>query len=110
MLILDLDLTMPIDTPRQYISQIASRTELSQKTQNVATELLHEAKMRNAVVGKSPAGMAAAALYIAATMRDEKVTQQALAEAAGVTEVTVRNRYKSLAASLKLQLKTNADS
>jgi transcription initiation factor TFIIB len=102
----ELDLTMPIDTPRQYISQIASKTKLSQKTQNVAIELIHEAKTKNDVVGKGPQGMAAAALYIASILRGEKMTQQALAEAAGVTEVTVRNRYKGLDRSLGLGLRT----
>jgi transcription initiation factor TFIIB len=105
----ELNLTIPTDTPTRYISQIASRTKLSQKTQNVAIELIQEAKMRNVVMGKSPVGMAAAALYIAAILRGEKVTQQALAEAAGVTEVTVRNRYKGLATSLELPLKPRAN-
>jgi len=35
---------------------------------------------------------------------DEKKTQKEIAEAAGVTEVTVRNRYKSLKTQLRLEL------
>ena len=41
-------------------------------------------------------GLAAAALYIACLQNTEKETQKDIAEAAGVTEVTVRNRYKDL--------------
>ena len=96
---------MPIDDPTIYISKIASRTGLDQKTQNRAIEILREAKKANAVVGKLPVGLAAAALYIASIMNSEekRITQQELAEAAGVTEVTVRNRYKGLVKSLGMK-------
>jgi len=49
-------------------------------------------------------GLAAAALYIACLQSDEKKTQKDIAEAAGVTEVTVRNRYKTLKKQLNLKL------
>ena len=47
-------------------------------------------------------GMAAASLYIACLQNNEKITQRELADASGVTEVTVRNRYKDLARQLNL--------
>ena len=46
----------------------------------------------------------AAALYIACLQNNEKKTQKDIAEAAGVTEVTVRNRYKTLKKQLSLEL------
>jgi transcription initiation factor TFIIB len=49
-------------------------------------------------------GLAAAALYIACLQNDEKKTQKDIAEAAGVTEVTVRNRYKSLKTELRIEI------
>jgi transcription initiation factor TFIIB len=98
----ELDLKMPIDDPTKYVSKIASIAGLSQKTQNLAIRLLQEAKKAKVVVGKGPAGIAAAALYIAAFMNGKNVTQRKLAKAAGVTEVTVRNRYKGLDKSLGL--------
>ncbi|MCZ2808592.1 MAG: transcription initiation factor IIB [Candidatus Bathyarchaeota archaeon] len=101
----ELNITMPIDEPVKYISKIASRVGLEQMTQNLAIDLLQKAKKVNAVVGKGPAGIAAAALYIASIMNGEKVTQKELAKAAGVTEVTVRNRYKGLDESLRLGLR-----
>jgi len=98
----ELDLKMPIDDPTKYVSKIASIAGLSQKTQNLAIRLLQEAKKAKVVVGKGPAGVAAAALYLAAFMNGETVTQRKLAKASGVTEVTVRNRYKGLDNSLGL--------
>jgi transcription initiation factor TFIIB len=41
-------------------------------------------------------GVAASALYIAGINLHEDITQKEIADAAGVTEVTVRNRCKSL--------------
>jgi transcription initiation factor TFIIB len=92
----DNNLKVPIDSPSQYIPRIASKTKLSQLAQNLAMRIILQAKTKHAVVGKSPLGMAAAALYIAAKTTQETVTQRELADAAEVTEVTVRNRYKNL--------------
>jgi transcription initiation factor TFIIB len=52
---------------------------------------------------------AAAALYVSALINDEKKTQREVADVAGITEVTIRNRYKELIDRLgiedKLKLK-----
>ena len=47
-------------------------------------------------------GLAGAALYIASHLEGEGKSQPTVAKAAEVTEVTLRNRYKSLKSSLKL--------
>ena len=49
--------------------------------------------------------MAAAALYVACQLESENVTQKEVAEAAGTTEVTVRNRMKGIVKKLGLELK-----
>ena len=49
-------------------------------------------------------GLAAASLYIACLQNSEKITQKDIAEASGVTEVTVRNRYKALKKQLNLEV------
>ena len=55
--------------------------------------------------GIGPAGISAAALYVAALINDEKRTQREVADIAGITEVTIRNRYKELIEKLKLEEK-----
>jgi len=47
-------------------------------------------------------GLAAAALYVACVTLGENKTQRDVADAAGVTEVTIRNRYKGLKVALNL--------
>ena len=102
----ELDIKMPVDDPSKYISKIASQVGLTQKTQNTAFKLLEGAKEKKGIVGKGPTGMAAAALYIAAIINDQSLTQRELAKAADVTEVTVRNRYKELDRILGLKLRS----
>jgi hypothetical protein len=46
--------------------------------------------------GKGPMGIAATVLYIACLKAGEIKTQKELSIAAGVTEVTIRNRYSEL--------------
>jgi transcription initiation factor TFIIB len=95
---------MPIADPMTYVSKIAERTGISGPTQGIAIKIIHDAKKKRAASGKDPMGLAAAALYIACLQSNEKKTQKDIAEAAGVTEVTVRNRYKSLKRQLGLEL------
>ncbi len=104
LLIRELDIQMPIADPLTYVSKIAERTGISGQTQGAAIKILREAKQKHAASGKDPMGLAAAALYIACLQNDEKKTQKDIAEAGGVTEVTVRNRYKSLKRRLGLEL------
>jgi transcription initiation factor TFIIB len=104
LLLRELEVHMPIADPLTYLSKIAERTGISGKTQGLAIHILREARAKRAAAGKDPMGLAAAALYIACLQNNEKKTQKDIAEAAGVTEVTVRNRYKTLKKQLKLEL------
>jgi transcription initiation factor TFIIB len=104
LLLRELDMHMSIPDPLTYVSKIAERTGISGKTQGIAIRILREARNKRAAAGKDPMGLAAAALYIACLQNNEKKTQKDIAEAAGVTEVTVRNRYKTLKRQLKLEV------
>jgi transcription initiation factor TFIIB len=99
-----LNLALPIDGPEKYLPKIASTLGLPQHLQNRARQLIQTARQHHAIEGKSPVSIAAAILYIAARMEDTPVTQLAIAMAAGVTEVTIRNRYKDLDRALDLDL------
>ena len=106
LLLQELDFHMPISNPLTFISKIAEKNNVSGKTQGTAIAILRDARQKRFSAGKDPMGMAAAALYIACLQNNEKVTQKDIAEAAGVTEVTVRNRYKLLRKQLNLEVLT----
>lgn len=95
-------------SPKDYISRFSSILHLSPKTQNEALKILKKADISELTSGRGPAGIAAAALYVAALMNDEKKTQREVADVAGITEVTIRNRYKELTERLGLEEKLNA--
>jgi transcription initiation factor TFIIB len=107
-LIRKIDISMPIADPLAFISKIAEKIGISGPTQGKAVRIFHQARKKRLVVGKSPLGIAAAVLYIACLLKNEKKTQKEIAEAAGVTEVTVRNRYKDLNKGLKLSVEPSA--
>jgi transcription initiation factor TFIIB len=82
--------------PASYVPRFASGLDLSEEAERRARELLENAKERGIISGKSPVGLAAAAVYAAALLTNEKVTQGAVSEVADISEVTIRNRYHEL--------------
>ena len=102
LLLRELSLKMPVVNPINCISRIASIAGLSEKTKREAAIILKNAEEEKISAGKDPMGLAAAALYVACVTNGENKTQRDVAEAAGVTEVTIRNRYKGLKIALNL--------
>ncbi|WP_100181970.1 transcription initiation factor IIB [Candidatus Nitrosotenuis aquarius] len=92
----ELDLKMPVADPTKGIARIASMANLSEKTKRKAMEILNKAKVIGMVAGKDPMGLAAAALYLACVSNGEIRSQKDISVAAGVTEVTIRNRCVGL--------------
>lgn len=92
----ELELKMPVVNPIQCISRISSMLELSEKIKRYAIEILQDAQDNKESAGKDPMGLAATALYVSCVKHGNSITQRDLAEAAGVTEVTIRNRLKGL--------------
>jgi transcription initiation factor TFIIB len=87
---------MPVVDPIQCVSRIASKIGITEKTKRYAAKVLKVAREHEESAGKDPMGLAAAALYLSCIKNSESMTQRDIAEAANVTEVTIRNRYKSL--------------
>lgn len=102
LLLRELSLKMPVVDPIKCVARIASKAELSEKTKREAARILKTAEENKISAGKDPMGLAAAALYVACVANGENKTQRDVAEAAGVTEVTIRNRYKGLKIALNL--------
>jgi len=96
LLVKELDLKMPVIDSVSCIAKIASNANLSEKTKRHAMKILKKAEEEKILAGKDPMGMAASALYVASLEKGENITQKILAEAAGVTEVTIRIRSKNL--------------
>ena len=100
----ELDMRLMPTSPQDYISRFCSELKLSGETQTNTMEILKRADEMEITSGRGPTGMAAAAIYIASIMTNERRTQREVADVAGVTEVTIRNRYKELADKLGIDL------
>jgi len=101
----ELGLKIPLTDPISYVPRYATALKLSGEAQEKAVDLLKKAMKRGLVSGRSPTGVSAAAVYIGGALAGERRTQKEVADVAGVTEVTIRNRYREL----KEQLNINVD-
>ena len=89
--------------PVDYISRFASVLNYGPETQSRGVEILSKALTLDLTSGRGPIGIAAAALYIAGLLEGERRTQRDISEVSGVTEVTIRNRYKEIITKLGLE-------
>ena len=95
-LIQELEMIMPVTDPMKCIAKIANKAKLSEKSKRMAIDVMEDLVNTEASAGKGPMSLAATILYLSCLRNDEAVTQKYIAEAAGVTEVTIRNRIKDL--------------
>ena len=102
LLCIELDLKVPIVDPMRCIAKVANKANLSERTKRQAAEMMNNVTKREISVGKNPMGLAASVLYMSSLKTGENITQSNLSNAAGVTEVTLRNRYKDLMNKLEL--------
>lgn len=89
-------------SPSDYIPRFSSKLGVSERVESKAIEIIKLSIENGLNSGKGPSGIAAAALYIASILSNERVTQGNIAQITGVTEVTIRNRYKELTQKLDL--------
>lgn len=87
-----------------YLARFCSDLGLNATTESKAFELTKQAHEMELTSGRGPTGIAAAIIYIASNLTEQRRTQREVAEIAGVTEVTIRNRYKELCKNLNIEL------
>jgi transcription initiation factor TFIIB len=92
----ELDLAVAPADPQQYVGRITSKVGLSTEVERKARDILEAASGTGTFNGKSPVGLAAAAIYAAGLLTNQTVTQKDLEQAAEVSTVTIRNRYQEL--------------
>ncbi len=101
MIVRYLELRIPVIKPEKFVERIARALNLPEQVMAEAKKIVMIAKEEGLTAGKDPSGLAAAAVYLAALMHGHRKTQKEVAQVAGVTEVTVRNRYKEIEKKLR---------
>lgn len=87
---------LPVTSVPRCVTKIANMVGISESKKRQAIELVNALESMGIAAGKSPLGFAASVIYLVCRNTNEERTQKLLAEAAGVTEVTIRNRYAEL--------------
>ncbi|MFP4654480.1 MAG: transcription initiation factor IIB [Methanohalobium sp.] len=100
----ELSLKLMPTSPIDYVPRFCSGLKLKGEVQSKGVEILRQASEKELTSGRGPTGVAAAAIYIASILCGERRTQREVADVAGVTEVTIRNRYKELSEELDIEI------
>jgi transcription initiation factor TFIIB len=96
--------------PMKCIARVANTLKIGERTRRRAFNMMKEVLRRKIIsAGKDPMGLAASILYIACKETGEVKTQKDMANAADVTEVTIRNRVKDLEKNLNLLAVTDKE-
>jgi transcription initiation factor TFIIB len=103
-IIKQLDMSVQTTSVGNYASEIATRLQLSTRNKEVAEKILEALDSSNRFAGKAPTGIACAVIYISSLLTGEKRTQREIAEAAKITETTIRSRCRELERILSLSL------
>ena len=92
--------TDPISLIPRYINELG----LDAEVERLANSILKAYIDKFSVSGKDPKGLCAGAIYLANKIKDKGFTQQHIADIIGITEVTLRSRYKELKSKLKIKI------
>jgi len=104
LLVTELNLKIPLANPAEYVERVASRANASPKVEAETRAMISRAAKAGITDGVNPLALAASALYLASILEGESLTQGSAAQAAGVTEATVRKQCKRLRKVLGVQL------
>lgn len=104
MLVRELGIRPTTVDPSDFVPRIARDLKLPGSVVKTAIEIINKARDAGVLGGKDPVGSAAAAVYLASKLLNVDVSQKEVANKAGVTEVTVRNRCKEFMDALGIQV------
>ena len=96
LLVRNLKLRLPAVDSNVYLTKIANRANVSQKSYRRAIEMLSIIKDNPVSYGKDPNALAVATLYAACLKEGEKVSQLQIATAGDTSIVTLRKRFQDV--------------
>jgi len=99
-LINNLNLKAPSINPISLIPRFITDLGLNIDIERAAIKLLQSNLEKNSICGKDPKGFCAGAIYFASKIKHVSISQKVIAQKVGVSEVTLRSRYKELTYNL----------
>ncbi len=95
-LLREMNLKITLTSPVEYVPRFCSELNLGSEIRSNAIAIIKKTEEVGLTDGRLPIGIAAAAIYIATILNKEHRTQKQVSDVTGVTEVTIRNRYKEI--------------
>ncbi len=90
----ELKIKIPPATPQTYVARLCADLSINGESQKLAFNLLDLGEKCRIFCGKSPQGLAGAAVYLACTYFNERRSQSEISGIINVTEATIRKRYR----------------
>jgi transcription initiation factor TFIIB len=106
-IVLHLDKQVPRINLFRYLEKVGKKAKLDEKNIRDALKLMKKVKDAGLSAGKEPMGIVGAVIYLSLpksneNIRKRTITQAVIADAAEVSEVTIRNVYKEIEKKLSL--------
>ncbi len=103
-LIKEFNLKTPSTDPIALIPRFITELGLDSEIEGLTIKILNAYKSNISMSGKDPKGIVAGVLYLACKIRKINLTQKRIANTVGITEVTLRSRYKELIKKLNVSI------
>lgn len=103
-LIRELNLKAPSTDPISLVPRFIAELGLDAEAENSSINVLNKFISKFSTSGKDPKGLCAGALYLVCKKKQRRISQKEIANIVGITEVTLRSRYKELITKLKIEL------
>ncbi|MFW9949952.1 MAG: transcription initiation factor IIB family protein [Candidatus Thorarchaeota archaeon] len=103
-IIRELNLKAPSTDPTSLIPKYIAELGLEVDIEKSTIILIKNFTSKFSTSGKDPKGLCAGALYLICKKKDKRISQKDIAQIVGVTEVTLRSRYKDLINKLNINL------
>lgn len=98
----ELSLQMPVLHGPDYVTLIANRLDLSEKTKREALKIFSEVQQNQISIGKNPRALAGAVLYLASQTCNEFLRQVEICQVADISTVSLRKRCKEIKTTLEV--------
>ena len=106
-LVRELNLKSPHIDPVALIPRYCADLGLDIHIEKEAIKVLKNFIANNSICGKDPKGLCAGSIYLVAKLKNKKISQKDISKVIGVTEVTLRSRYKEFLQHISFNFNTN---
>jgi transcription initiation factor TFIIB len=105
-LVRELKLKISHIDPVSLIPRYCADLDLGIEIEKESMKILNRFIENTSISGKDPKGLCAGAIYLITKLRNVKVSQKDISRVIGVTEVTLRSRYKELLKNVSFSFST----